>query len=198
MSGLYEFAIAKSRLWTLVGLSGGGVLFAFGAGVATGLMIYPSTPLAKVQMPAPRKSSVAAKAAAPVTPPAAAPPTPAPQEAPAPASTAAPAPAAPAPQPAATASARPAATVDGSTTEPALQLAVQAGSYSEKANAERLARLLQDKGYDATVTGRTDARQRTWHVVRLGPFGTWESASKVANELYASHNVDALVRPARF
>ena len=76
-----------------------------------------------------------------------------------------------------------------------LQLTVQAGSFSKKGNAERLAGVLRNRGYEATLSDQIDRGLRTWHVVRLGPFRSREAASKAASDLRAVHEIVATIRP---
>jgi len=64
-----------------------------------------------------------------------------------------------------------------------VSLAVQVGSFLVADNANRLARSLQQLGYPAEIVSRLDSRQRTWYVVRLGPYHRWDAASNVALRL---------------
>ncbi|MCC7154960.1 MAG: SPOR domain-containing protein [Bryobacterales bacterium] len=220
MSEAYEFLVSRKRLWIIGLSSAAAALLLYGAGFATGLWFYPHTELARRSIPvipevnlptveAASKKTSGAKAS-PNTPPAdVAPAAVEPQAAAAPAApkmtpapTPAPAGETKAEQPASKAAA-PAAppTVEAAAPAPdtsGLKLTVQAGSFSEKGNAERLAKLLRQNGYDVTLLDRTDSESHTWHLVRLGPYASWEAASKVASDLLARHDVNAIIRPVRF
>lgn len=218
MSEAYEFLVSKKRFWIMCLSSALAALLLYGAGFATGLWLYPRTELAKRTVPSPapdlpKLPAIEVATAKPATakgggdaPPAAGAPEAAPKPTSAKPSTAAPADATATPpgdsktesqtaKAAAPASAPAAPPVPDTS---GLQLTVQAGSFAEKGNAERLAKLLRQNGYDATLLDRTDGGDHTWHLVRLGPYRSWEDASKVASDLLARHDVNAIIRPVRF
>jgi DedD protein len=106
----------------------------------------------------------------------------APVEAPVPASTAAPVPKTP-PKPA------PAATATG-------DWLVQLGSFSEEANARRLAQQAGTYGHKAQVSSYKSGG-RTLYRVRVGPQATRAAADAAASALRAHGIADARVVPAR-
>jgi len=138
--------------------------------------------------------SVAAAETAPAEPPAAAPP---PRETPAAVTTAEPAaesatpPAAEPPVRVATAPAKPPAAASAAPAAPAGDWIVQLGSFSEEANARRLAQRAGTFGYKAEVSSLRGSG-RTLYRVRVGPQPTRAQADATASALRA-HGVEARV-----
>ena len=64
-----------------------------------------------------------------------------------------------------------------------LGMAVQVGSFRVEENAVRLLAQLKRRGYPATYFPMTDAHQRLWHIVQVGPYRAFDEASRVALEL---------------
>ena len=87
-----------------------------------------------------------------------------------------------------------AAVVSAAETYP-ISLAVQVGSFLVEDNATRLAQSLKQLGYPAEIVQRLDARQRTWYVVRLGPYHKWDTASGVALRLASNQDLQPVVGP---
>lgn len=61
---------------------------------------------------------------------------------------------------------------------------VQVNAFSQERDADRLAKRLKDKGYDAYVVS-TDVRGKTWHRVRVGHFATRAEARALQEDLKA-------------
>lgn len=65
---------------------------------------------------------------------------------------------------------------------------VQVGVFGQKANADRLARDLAQRGFDVSVNA-LDRGGRTFHRVRVGPAGSREDAAAISRRLAsAGHN----------
>ncbi|MGQ0664863.1 MAG: SPOR domain-containing protein [Pseudomonadota bacterium] len=71
--------------------------------------------------------------------------------------------------------------------------AIQIASFREPDNARGLALRLRQAGYDTAVVVNTDARQRTWNVVRIGGFEDVRSAEAVAARLASQHKTQPVV-----
>jgi len=59
---------------------------------------------------------------------------------------------------------------------------VQLNAFPQERDADRLAKRLKDKGYDAYVAS-TDIKGKTWYRVRVGHFATREEARALQEEL---------------
>jgi cell division septation protein DedD len=73
------------------------------------------------------------------------------------------------PEPAAKQAARPKQSADA-------QFTIQVGAYRNKNYAEDAMALLSRKGYEAYIFEDTDAKSRTWHMVRFGHYPTRQAA----------------------
>lgn len=60
---------------------------------------------------------------------------------------------------------------------------LQAGSFLSDSEARRLASILTGKAYPVQVINVKDAAERTWWVVRVGPYAQREEALHAADEL---------------
>jgi cell division septation protein DedD len=78
-------------------------------------------------------------------------------------------PSTPGPEPAAKQAARPKQSADA-------QFTIQVGAYRNKNYAEDAMALLSRKGYEAYIFEDTDAKSRTWHMVRFGHYPTRQAA----------------------
>jgi hypothetical protein len=76
-------------------------------------------------------------------------------------------------------------------------LTVEAASFPEEGQASHLAALLQRDGYHPVSTGEDTASAEPSYYVRLGPYRSWEQASRVATELERSYDLHTLVKPVR-
>jgi cell division protein FtsN len=74
-------------------------------------------------------------------------------------------------------------------------LAVQVASFLDRDRAERFAASLKRQGFDKTRVEEIASAEQTWHVVRLGPYHDWDSASRVAAEIERSYDLHCSVRP---
>ncbi len=83
--------------------------------------------------------------------------------------------------------------------QPAAQgrLSVEAASFPEEGQASHLAALLQRDGYRPVSTGADTTSAEPSYYVRLGPYGSWEQASRIAAELEHSYDLHTLVKPVR-
>jgi hypothetical protein len=70
---------------------------------------------------------------------------------------------------------------------------IQAGTYSEVANASATMKILKDHKYQAFTFDWTDKNARAWHVVRVGPFRSEAEARKVLGELRAGLKIEASI-----
>jgi cell division septation protein DedD len=77
----------------------------------------------------------------------------------------------------------------------AVSLVVQVGSFLVQDNATRLAESLRQLGYPAEIVQRTDSHQRSWYVLRLGPYRQWNAASDVAAKLAVNQELKPIVGP---
>jgi cell division septation protein DedD len=82
----------------------------------------------------------------------------------------------------------------GDATPPA-GLAVQVASFLDQDRAERFAASLKRQGFDNARVDEIASADQTWHVVRLGPYHDWDSASQVAAEIERSYDLHCSVRP---
>lgn len=76
-----------------------------------------------------------------------------------------------------------------------LAFSVQVGAFLSKENAEKLATLLREKGYDAYLLPLNDGVDRSWYTVRLGSYGSLEEAQEKAAAFSEKEKITAAVRP---
>jgi cell division septation protein DedD len=74
-------------------------------------------------------------------------------------------------------------------------LAVQVASFLDRDRAERFAASLKRQGFTRARVEEIASADQTWHVVRLGPYQDWDSASQVAAEIERSYDLHCSVRP---
>jgi cell division septation protein DedD len=74
-------------------------------------------------------------------------------------------------------------------------LSVQVASFLDRDRAERFAASLKRQGFDLARVDEIASAEQTWHVVRLGPYHDWDSASQVAAEIGRSYDLHCSVRP---
>ena len=224
MSTPYQFSVTKSRMIQLGFCVGAIQLLLYGAGVATGVLVGPST--VKLQEKIRPASEIVAEKdrapakTAPATPSQSAPGAPSeqalmPSNQPAGATPSGATPSGATPsaatptaitptnerevaagkQPALAAPNQPGAPEPVESPQLGSHLAVQVASFHDKDNALRLAAVLKRQGFGPVTVGQYDSRNQTWHFVRLGPFRAWEDASRVAAELDRSYDLRAYVLP---
>jgi len=75
------------------------------------------------------------------------------------------------------------------------RLSIEAGSFPDESQASHLAALLQRDGYHPVLTGPDSAGSETSYYVRLGPYQSWEQASRIASELDRSYALHTVVKP---
>ena len=73
--------------------------------------------------------------------------------------------------------------------------AVQTGAFLVEANATDMIQNLMEIGVAANVFVRTDAKQRTWYLVRCGNSLEREEAKKLQSLLKKQHRIDSVIRP---
>ena len=56
---------------------------------------------------------------------------------------------------------------------------------------------LAAKGYRATLIHTAGSYGRSWYVVELGPYSSWNDASTVAAQVAAVENVRPIIGPVR-
>ena len=76
-------------------------------------------------------------------------------------------------------------------------LTIEAASFPTAHEASRLAALLERDGYRPVSTNENAANTPPNYYVLLGPYGTWEQASRIATELNRSYDLRTVIRPAR-
>ena len=77
-----------------------------------------------------------------------------------------------------------------------LAFSVQVGAFLSKGNAEKLAALLRDKGYETQLAVMRDVAGQPWYAVRLGKdFASLEEAQARAAVFVEKENMAAIVRP---
>jgi len=199
----YQFSFDRKRLLALIAGQVFVAVLMFAGGMVAGIALWaPSRhDIALLRNKGEVSPVVAAEAAVPklpampqpAIPHAAEAPAPTPQPAaPAPAETAAvqkPAPAAPAAAPAETAPVRLV------TSEASGEFCLQLGSFEKAENARKLQSDLKDKGIAAIIFDQTDsASQRTWHAVRVGGYGSLDSAAQAAADFSNKWRIQAMVR----
>ena len=75
-----------------------------------------------------------------------------------------------------------------------LRLSVQVASFLELVRAQRLAETLKQQGFGPISIGQSSVDQETWHIVRLGPYQDWDSASQIIAELQRSYDLQPVIR----
>jgi cell division protein FtsN len=78
----------------------------------------------------------------------------------------------------------------------AVQLAIQVGSFLDKANAEKLVERLKEEGYAPQIVMGGHAPKQ-WNIVRVGPYRDWDEASEIAAVLSRDQPSPAVIRPMR-
>jgi len=76
-----------------------------------------------------------------------------------------------------------------------LAFSVQVGAFLSKNNAEKLAFLLRENGYNARLLLLNDYANRSWYTVRLGSYSSLEKAQEQAVAFSEKENMTATVRP---
>ncbi|HEX3683278.1 MAG TPA: SPOR domain-containing protein [Bryobacteraceae bacterium] len=176
MSELVDFSLSKRRLVWLILCSGLMLMLLFGAGVAAGFLLSGHTPGEKElhqnrdsveRETSKRKDSKAASLKT--------------TERSAPKLN------------------NPASPSNSASSQAAAQghLSVEAASFPQEGQASHLAALLQRDGYHPVSTGEDTTSAAPSYYVRLGPYSSWEQASRVATELERSYDLHTLVKPAR-
>lgn len=72
---------------------------------------------------------------------------------------------------------------------------VQVGAYLVPENARQQAGILSARGYPARVLPMTDAKGKTWHLVRIGDYPSAGAAQVQADEFSRRENAPSTVRP---
>jgi general secretion pathway protein A len=98
-----------------------------------------------------------------------------------------------APHPAAPVEEKPSAPADATPTR--MTHSVQVGAFLYPENAEQTAARLNAKGYTAKIFEMTDARGRTWHIVRIGDHRSHQAAQAQADEFSRRERMPSVVRP---
>jgi len=76
-----------------------------------------------------------------------------------------------------------------------LVFSVQVGAFLSEKNAEKLADLLKEKGYEAQILLMTDYSKRSWYAVRIGSYTSLDEAQENAADFSGKENMIATVRP---
>lgn len=76
-----------------------------------------------------------------------------------------------------------------------LAFSVQVGAFLSKRNAEKLAALLREKGYEAYLSVMDDFSKRPWYTVRIGSHTSLEKAQEEAGAFSEKEKMTATVRP---
>jgi cell division protein FtsN len=71
---------------------------------------------------------------------------------------------------------------------------VQVGAYLQPENAQKMAAQLVSKGYPARIVKITDAKGRTWHMVRIGDHPNLQAAQAQAEEFSRREHMQSVVR----
>lgn len=183
MSEPLDFSISKDRLVWVIVCSALVLILLFGAGVATGFLLASHAPnenelrRERNSLKDSSKAKGSKKGGAPQS---------------ASAATATPASAAKPGAPPAAAKA-PAAPVSPASTDQ--RLTIEAASFASEHEASHLASLLERDGYRPVSTGQDPAAANPSYYVRLGPYRSWEQASRIATELERSYDLHTSVRP---
>jgi cell division septation protein DedD len=165
MTESLDFAITKKRLVALLACLFFSGLLLYGAGIVTGMLVKPGEALHSSMTVAPEKHKSASEQRLADSPET---------------------------EKASSAALNPSqANQDGPA---ALRLSVQVASFLEVVRAQRLAKTLKQQGFGPISIGQSNVDQETWHVVWLGPFQDWDSASQTVAELQRSYDLQPVVR----
>jgi SPOR domain len=175
MSEPVEFSLAKDRLLWLILCAGLMLILLFGAGVAAGFLLAGHTPGEKDLR---RNRDLIEKETSKAKDPK------------------------PAPLKITERSAPRSNNASGSGARPSQaaaqgDLTVEAASFPAEGQASHLAALLQRDGYRPVSTGADVNSAEPSYYVRLGPYPSWEQASRIATELERSYDLHTLVKPVR-
>lgn len=77
----------------------------------------------------------------------------------------------------------------------AIPLEVQVGSFRQKSHAEVMTQSLKNLGYRPSMSLFTDAKNRKWYVVRVGPYTRWDTATRAATKVAVAENVSPMIEP---
>lgn len=82
-----------------------------------------------------------------------------------------------------------------STPSSGLAFCVQVGAFLSSQNAENMAALLREKGYEARMVSLPDNTNRDWYTVRIGNYLVLEEAQEKATFFTEKEKMTATVRP---
>ena len=193
MSKVLEFGVSSTRLAIVAGCLVLAILVAGGAGFAAGVLLAPQFASTKPVVAASKAKQAAPKVLLPKPEPQTAakaqPPVAQRPESPAPPqeNAARLVESKPAPKGAATAA---------KAVHP-IQLDVQVGSFTDEKRAQSTVDRLKRSGYPAFAFRWTDSSSRDWHVVQVGPYAAYETASGIVLELATRYKMDPVIIPAR-
>ena len=170
MTESLDFAITKKRLIVLLCCLFFSGLLLYGAGIVTGMLVKPGVRSSTSAAPERQKSGSEQKRADSKT-------------SAAPVSSASPG-----------ISAGPNANQTNQDGPASLRLSVQVASFLEVVRAKRLAETLKQQGFGPISIGQSNVDQEAWHVVWLGPFQNWDSASQIVAELQRSYDLQPVIR----
>jgi len=174
MTESLDFAITKKRLIILLGCLFFSGLLLYGAGIVTGMLVKPGVALrtSKMVVPGRRKSaSERADSKAKAAPVSSAPPG--------------------AEKVSSAGLNASQANKDGPVS---LRLSVQVASFLELVRAQRLTETLKQQGFGPISISQSNVDQEAWHVVLLGPYQDWDSASQIVAELQRSYDLQPVIR----
>lgn len=176
MTESLDFTITKKRLIALLCCLFFSGLLLYGAGIVTGMLVKPGVALRSSMTVAPeqQKSRSEQKRADSK-------------------SSAAPVSSAP-PGTEKASSVRPNASQTNQDGPAFLHLSVQVASFLELVRAQRLAATLKQQDFGPISIGQSNVDQETWHVVWLGPYRDWDSASQIVAELQRSYDLQPVIR----
>jgi type II secretory pathway predicted ATPase ExeA len=78
---------------------------------------------------------------------------------------------------------------------PKMTHSVKVGAFLIKENAERIARILKKKGYNASIVRLTNSKGKVWHTVRIGDYPSREIAKQHADAFSAKEQRESAVVP---
>lgn|GEM_PF-6969772 len=76
-------------------------------------------------------------------------------------------------------------------------LAVKVCSFATKEGADNMIKTLDAAGFHASSFHSVGENGKSWYVVKLGPFTSWNDASAVATQVAIARNVRPMIGPAR-
>jgi hypothetical protein len=161
-----DFAITKKRLIALLACLFSTGLLLYGAGIVTGMLVKPAVAL-RGSMTVEHANSKAHAAGVSSAPPV---------------TTKAPS------------AGRNANQANEDSGHTSLRLSVQVASFLELARAQHLAETLKQQDFAPISIAQSNIDQDTWHVVWLGPYQDWDSASQIVAELQRSYNLQPMIR----